>query len=339
MNEEKKKALDAAIAKIEKTFGKGSIMRLTDKAAMSVESISTGCIAIDLATGIGGLPRGRIVEIYGPESSGKTTVTLHVIAQAQKAGGAAAFIDAEHALDPVYAAKLGVDLPNLYVSQPDNGEQAVDICEQLVATGAFDVIVIDSVAALTPKAEIEGEMTDNFIGLHARLMSKALRKLASVISRTNACCIFINQLREKVGVLYGSPEVTTGGKALKFFSSLRIDVRKGEAIKEGTEITGYRTKVKIVKNKLAPPFKTAEFDLLFGQGISQDGSILDFAIKTNIIQKAGSWFAYNDEKIGQGKEAARKYLAEHSELKTLIEDKIRELSKANAIEMAGEAEE
>ncbi|MDR3318135.1 MAG: recombinase RecA [Clostridiales bacterium] len=331
MDEEKKKALNAAIAKIEKTFGQGSIMKLTDHSSFDIETIPSGCMAIDIASGIGGMPRGRIIEIYGPESSGKTTVTLHIIAEAQKLGGAAAFIDAEHALDPKYAQKLGVNLAELYVSQPDNGEQALDITESLVTTGAFDIIVIDSVAALTPKAEIEGEMGDANIGLQARLMSKALRKLAGVISRTKTCVIFINQLREKVGVMYGNPEVTTGGKALKFYASMRLDIRKGDAIKEGGEHIGYRTKCKFVKNKLAPPFRIAEFDLMFGTGISREASLLDFAILSNVVQKSGSWFAYNDEKIGQGKEAVRKYLAEHPEIRDIIEKKVMEMYKASQI--------
>lgn len=324
MDEAKKKALDAAIAGIEKQFGKGSIMRLDANTSMAVDVIPTGCLALDMAVGIGGLPRGRIVEIYGPESSGKTTVTLHVIAEAQKLGGTAAFIDAEHALDPVYAAHLGVDLASLYVSQPDNGEQALDITESLVNSAAFDIIVVDSVAALTPKAEIEGEMGDNSIGLQARLMSKALRKLAAIINKTKTCVIFINQLREKVGVMYGSPEVTSGGKALKFFASMRIDVRKGEPIKEGGELIGNRTKAKIVKNKLAPPFRVAEFDMIFGHGISKEASILDYAITCGIIEKSGSWFSYKGEKIGQGKESVKKYLSDNVEIRAEVEQAVKE---------------
>ena len=334
MDETKKKALEQAIAGIEKQFGKGSIMKMNDVAAMTVEVISTGCLALDLATGIGGMPRGRIIEIYGPESSGKTTVTLHVIAEAQKAGGIAAFIDAEHALDPNYAQKIGVDLANLYVSQPDTGEQALDITQSLIESGAFDIIVIDSVAALTPKAEIEGEMGDNNIGLQARLMSKALRKLAAIINKSKTCVVFINQLREKVGVMYGSPEVTSGGKALKFFASMRIDVRKGELIKDGSDILGSRTKAKIVKNKLAPPFRIAEFDMIYGLGISKEASILDFAIQCNIVEKAGSWFSYNGEKIGQGKESVKKYLNDNPNIRAEIEAKVKEFSKSGKIEFA-----
>ena len=323
MDEAKKKALDAAIAGIEKQYGKGSIMKLDSSAHLSIDTIPTGCLALDMAIGIGGMPRGRIVEIYGPESSGKTTVSLHVVAEAQKLGGTAAFIDAEHALDPIYAANLGVDLASLYVSQPDNGEQALDITESLVESAAFDIIVVDSVAALTPKAEIEGEMGDNSIGLQARLMSKALRKLAGIINKSNTCVIFINQLREKVGVMYGSPEVTSGGKALKFFASLRIDVRKGEPIKEGGELIGNRTKAKIVKNKLAPPFRIAEFDMIFGKGISKEASILDYAITCDIIEKSGSWFSYKGEKIGQGKESVKKYLAANPEIRAEVEAAVK----------------
>ncbi|HEY8444381.1 MAG TPA: recombinase RecA [Clostridia bacterium] len=329
MDENKKRALEQAISQIEKQFGKGSIMKFNERVNMPIETISTGCLALDLATGIGGLPRGRIIEIYGPESSGKTTVSLHVIAEAQKNGGAAAFIDAEHALDPVYAKNLGVDLDNLYISQPDNGEQALDITESLVSSGALDVIVIDSVAALTPKAEIEGEMGDNHIGLQARLMSKALRKLAGVISRTKTCVIFINQLREKVGVLFGSPEVTSGGKALKFFASIRIDVRKAETLKDGSEMVGSLTKAKIVKNKLAPPFKTAEFDIIYGQGISNEGCVLDLGVECGILEKSGSWISYKGEKIGQGRENARKFLVSNPDICKEIEQKIKEYVKEN----------
>ena len=324
MDENKKKALEQVITQIEKQFGKGSIMKFNEKVNLPIETISTGCLSLDFATGIGGLPRGRIIEIYGPESSGKTTVTLHVVAEAQKKGGTAAFIDAEHALDPTYAKKLGVDLDNLYISQPDNGEQALDIAESLVNSGALDVIVIDSVAALTPKAEIDGEMGDSHIGLQARLMSKALRKLAGIISRTKTCVIFINQLREKVGVMFGSPEVTSGGKALKFFASIRIDVRRIETLKDGTEMIGNHTRAKIVKNKMAPPFKQAEFDIIYGEGISNEACILDYAVEFGIIEKSGSWFSYKDEKIGQGKDNVRKLLVNQKELCKEIEAKVKE---------------
>ncbi|MEG1710170.1 MAG: recombinase RecA [Clostridia bacterium] len=324
MDDSKKKALDAAILQIEKQFGKGSIMKMGDTIIKYIDVIPTGCLSLDIAVGIGGMPKGRIIEIYGPESSGKTTVALHVIAQLQKAGGIAAFIDAEHALDPVYANNLGVNLNDLYISQPDNGEQALDITEQLVRSSSVDLIVIDSVAALTPKAEIEGEMGDNHVGLQARLMSQALRKLAGIISKSNTCVIFINQLREKVGVMFGSPEITTGGKALKFYSSIRLDVRKIDQIKDGTDITGNRTRIKVVKNKLAPPFKQAEFDIMYGMGISQSGCILDLAVECELIDKSGSWFAYNGEKIGQGKENAKKYLETHIEAMNEIEKKIRD---------------
>ncbi|MDD3831984.1 MAG: recombinase RecA [Clostridia bacterium] len=328
MTEDKKKALDQAILQIEKQFGKGSIMKLGEAASQrNIDVIPTGCLTLDLALGIGGIPRGRIIEIFGPESSGKTTVSLHVIAQAQKLGGTAAFIDAEHALDPVYAANLGVDLENLYVSQPDNGEQALDIADYLVRSSAVDIIVVDSVAALTPKAEIEGEMGDPHMGLQARLMSQALRKLAGVISRSNTCVIFINQLRDKIGVMFGNPETTTGGKALKFYASIRLDVRKIDQIKEGSDLTGNRTKVKVVKNKLAPPFKSAEFDIMYGKGISQSGCILDLAIAYNIIEKSGSWFAYNDEKIGQGKENVKAYIEANPKFMQELEAKIREMSR------------
>ena len=312
--EDKNKALDIAIGELEKQFGKGCVMKLDDSFVADVEVISTSCLALDYALGIGGLPKGRIVEIYGPESSGKTTVALHCLAEAQKQGGTAAFIDAEHALDPNYAAKLGVNLRELYISQPDDGEQALQICEALVESGAIDIVVIDSVAALTPRAEIEGDMGDSFIGLQARLMSQALRKLTAAISKTKTVVIFINQLREKVGVMFGNPETTTGGKALKFFSSIRMDVRKGDAIKDGTNIIGNRTKVKIVKNKLAAPFQTAEFDIIFGQGINKEGTVLDMAIEADIIQKSGAWFSYKGEKIGQGRENAKAYLASHPEV-------------------------
>ncbi|MDR3314158.1 MAG: recombinase RecA [Oscillospiraceae bacterium] len=325
MATDKKKALETALAQIEKAYGKGSIMRLGENAGMQVASISTGSLALDAATGIGGVPRGRIVEIYGPESSGKTTLALHVIAQAQKAGGEAAFIDAEHALDPIYAANLGVNIDSLLVSQPDNGEQALEIAEALVRSGALDVVVVDSVAALVPRSEIEGEMGDSHVGLHARLMSQALRKLAGALSKSNAILVFINQLREKVGVMYGNPEVTTGGRALKFYASMRFDVRKIEQLKgANNEFIGSRTRVKVVKNKVAPPFKEAEFDILYGKGISLDGEILDLAAKVDVIQKSGAWFSYNEMRLGQGRDNARDYLAAHPELMAEIESKLRE---------------
>lgn len=321
---DRKKNLEQALLQIEKEFGKGSIMKLGDNEIQKIDVIPTGCLTLDYALGIGGIPRGRIIEIYGPESSGKTTVALHMVAEAQKRGGTAAFIDAEHALDPVYAKKLGVDIENLYVSQPDNGEQALDICDALVGRGAVDIVVIDSVSALTPKAEIEGDMGDNHVGLQARLMSQALRKLTGMTNKSQACVIFINQLREKIGVMYGSPETTSGGKALKFYASIRLDVRKSEAIKDGSDIVGNRTKVKVVKNKLAPPFKVAEFDIIFGEGISKAGTILDLAIQYDFIQKTGSWFAYNGEKIGQGKENVKQFLKDHPEIYDELEQKIRE---------------
>ena len=320
---EKDKALDAALSQIQKQFGKGAIMKLGDKGAqMNVEAISTGSISLDVATGIGGVPRGRIVEIYGPESSGKTTLTLHIVAEAQKNGGKAAFIDAEHALDPVYAKNLGVDVENLLVSQPDTGEQALEICDMLVRSGALDVGIIDSVAALVPKAEIQGEMGDAHVGLQARLMSQALRKITGNINKSNTCVIFINQLREKVGVMYGSPEVTTGGRALKFYSSMRLDVRKVETIKAGDNVLGNRTKVKVVKNKVAPPFKQAEFDIMYGEGISKEGDILDSAVNAKILDKAGSWYSYNGERIGQGRENIKVYFKDHPEIVDEIEKKI-----------------
>ncbi|MBO4368144.1 MAG: recombinase RecA [Clostridia bacterium] len=325
--DERKKALEIALGKIEKDFGKGSLMKLGDSANMQVEVIPTGIMHLDFALGVGGFPRGRIIEIYGPESSGKTTIALHAIAEAQKAGGTAAFIDAEHALDPIYAKKLGVDIDELYVSQPDNGEQALDITEALVRSGAIDIVVVDSVAALVPKAEIEGDMGDNHVGLHARLMSQALRKLAGGIAKTNAVVIFINQLREKVGVMYGNPETTTGGKALKFYASIRLDIRKGEAIKEGSNIIGYRTKIKVVKNKVAPPFRTCVVDMMFGEGVSRSGSLLDIAIEHDLIKKSGSWFSYNDQRIAQGRENTRLYLKEHPEIMEELETKVRDLFK------------
>ncbi len=323
--EDKLKALEKVVHEIEKEYGKGAIMTLDQNvAAQGIETISTGCITLDVALGIGGLPRGRIVEIYGPESSGKTTLALHAIAEAQKKGGITAFIDAEHALDPIYAQKLGVDLDKLYISQPDSGEQALNITEMLVESSAIDLIVIDSVAALTPKAEIEGEMDDSAVGMQARLMSKALRKLTPIINKTNTCLIFINQLREKIGVMFGNPETTTGGKALKFYASIRIDVRKADALKDTSGIIGNRTKAKIVKNKLAPPFKTAEFDVIYGKGISQAGCILDMGVELGLIEKSGSWFSINGEKIAQGKEKARDYIEAHPELSLELENTIRE---------------
>ena len=322
-NGNRKEALEMAMSQIEKTFGKGAVMKLGEETRMNVEAIPTGSLSLDLALGIGGLPRGRIVEIYGPESSGKTTLALHAIAEAQRLGGDVAFIDAEHALDPVYAKNLGVDVENLIVSQPDTGEQALEIAEMLVRSGAIDVIVVDSVAALVPKAEIEGEMGDSHVGLHARLMSQALRKLAGVINKSNTIAIFLNQLREKVGVMYGNPEVTTGGRALKFYASVRLEVRKQELIKQGTEVKGVRTKVKVVKNKVAPPFKEAEFDIMYGEGISKEGSILDVAAEMNILQKSGTWYNYGDLRLGQGRENSKKYLKENPELRDEIEAKVR----------------
>ena len=321
---EKERQLEQAIAQIEKQFGKGSIMKLGENSNEKIDVISTGCMTLDMALGIGGMPRGRIIEIYGPESSGKTTVALHVIAEAQRNGGTAAFIDAEHALDPTYAQRLGVDIDNLYVSQPDNGEQALEITESLVRSGSIDCIVVDSVAALTPKAEIDGEMGDSHVGLQARLMSQALRKLAGITNKTKTCVIFINQLREKVGVMFGSPETTPGGKALKFYASIRLDVRRTDTIKDGDSSVGNRTRVKVVKNKLAPPFKTAEFDIVFGLGISKEGCVLDLAIENGIITKSGSWFSYKDEKIGQGKENVKAYLQANPVLMTEIEDAIKD---------------
>lgn len=324
---EKQKALEQVLGQIEKQYGKGAIMKLGEEAKnVGIDVIPTGCLALDVALGIGGFPRGRIIEVYGPESSGKTTVALHAIAEAQKAGGIAAFIDAEHALDPVYAANLGVDLDNLYVSQPDTGEQALDITDSLVRSGAVDLIVIDSVAALTPKAEIEGDMGDSHVGLQARLMSQALRKLTGVTNKSKTCVIFINQLREKVGIMFGNPETTPGGKALKFYSSVRLDVRKSDALKDATAVVGNRTKIKVVKNKLAPPFKTAEFDLIYGKGVSQEGCILDLGVEYGIISKSGSYFSYNGDKFAQGREKAKDYLYENPEIKKEMYDLI--ISKA-----------
>ena len=325
MNDEnKKKALDAAIAKLEKDFGKGSVMKLGDPAAqVHVETVPTGSLSLDLALGVGGVPKGRIIEIYGPESSGKTTVALHMIAEVQKRGGIAGFIDAEHALDPVYAKNIGVDIDELYISQPDSGDQALEITETMVRSGAIDIIVVDSVAALVPKQEIEGDMGDTHVGLQARLMSQALRKLTPVISKSNCVVIFINQLREKVGVMFGNPETTTGGRALKFYSSVRMDVRRTETLKQGGEMVGNHVRVKIVKNKIAPPFKEAEFDIMFGKGISREGDILDLATKIDLVNKSGAWYAYNGEKIGQGRENAKSYLTTHPEIMEEIEEKVR----------------
>lgn len=321
---EKKKALEMALGQIEKQFGKGAVMKLGESTHLNIETIPTGAIGLDIALGVGGVPRGRVVEIFGPESSGKTTVALHIIAEAQKAGGDAAFIDAEHALDPNYAKKLGVDIDNLIVSQPDTGEQALEIAEALVRSGAIDVIVIDSVAALVPKAEIDGEMGDSHIGLQARLMSQALRKLAGVISKSKTTAIFINQLREKVGVMFGNPETTPGGRALKFYATIRLDVRRIESLKQGTDVIGNRTKVKVVKNKVAPPFKEAEFDIIYGLGISKEGSILDVGASLDIVNKSGAWFSYNGQRIGQGRENVKQFLRDNQEITREIEQKIRE---------------
>ena len=326
-NEERIKALDAALAHIEKQYGKGSVMKLGDSASnMNIEVIPTGSLSLDIALGLGGIPRGRIIEIFGPESSGKTTVALHVVAEIQKRGGIAGFIDAEHALDPTYAKNIGVDIDNLYISQPDCGEQALEITETMVRSGAVDVVIVDSVAALVPKAEIDGEMGDSHMGLHARLMSQALRKLTAVVSKTNCVVIFINQLREKVGVVFGNPEVTTGGRALKFYASVRMDVRRIDTLRVSGEIVGNRTRVKVVKNKVAPPFKEAEFDIMFGKGISKTGDILDLAVEHNIVNKAGAWYAYKGDKIGQGRENAKMYLSEHedvcNEIEALVLEKV-----------------
>jgi len=329
--EEQQKALAAVLAQLDKTFGKGTVMRLGDQtAALDIQAISTGSLGLDIALGIGGLPRGRIVEIYGPESSGKTTLTLQVIAEAQKAGGTTAFIDAEHALDPIYARKLGVDTDNLYITQPDTGEQALEITDALVRSGAFDVVVVDSVAALTPKAEIEGDMGDSHVGLQARLMSQALRKLTANIKRTNTLVIFINQIRMKIGVMFGSPETTTGGNALKFYASVRLDIRRIGSLKDGDEVIGNQTRVKVVKNKVAPPFKQAEFEILYGEGISRLGEIIDLGVAIDVIQKSGAWYSYGGEKIGQGKEKVRAFLKEKPELATEIEAKIREYYIGNS---------
>ena len=326
-NSEKKKALDLALSQIEKQFGKGSIMRLGEGAKLNLDIVPTGSLDLDIALGIGGLPKGRIIEIYGPESSGKTTVALHVIAEAQKLGGNAAFIDAEHALDPAYAERLGVDVENLVISQPDTGEQALEITEALVRSGAIDVIIVDSVAALVPKAEIEGEMGDSHMGLQARLMSQALRKIAGAVNKSNTIIIFINQLREKIGVMFGNPETTTGGRALKFYSSIRMDIRRIDSIKQGDEILGNRTRIKVVKNKVAPPFKQAEFDIMYGTGISKIGSILDVGVLAGVVNKSGSWYSYNDQKLGQGRENSKEFLRENPEMTAEIERKVREIYK------------
>lgn len=336
--EEKLKALDAALTQIERQYGKGAVMKLGDPSAqMNVETIPTGSLSLDIALGLGGIPKGRIIEIYGPESSGKTTVTLHMIAEVQKRGGIAGFIDAEHALDPVYAKNIGVDVDNLYISQPDNGEQALEITETMVRSGAIDIVVVDSVAALVPKAEIDGDMGDSHVGLQARLMSQALRKLTAVISKSNCTVIFINQLREKVGVMFGNPETTTGGRALKFYSSVRLDVRRIESLKQSGEVTGNRTRVKVVKNKIAPPFKEAEFDIMFGEGISQEGDILDLAANVNIVVKSGAWYAYEGNKIGQGRENAKQYLKDNPEICKEIENKVRKHYGLQGVEKAEES--
>jgi len=321
--DERARALETTLASLEKQFGKGTVMKLGEQAHMKVDVIPTGCLELDMALGVGGIPKGRIIEVFGPESSGKTTVALHLVAECQKRGGIAAFIDAEHALDPAYAQKLGVNIEELYVSQPSTGEDALEIAEALVRSGAVDILVVDSVAALVPRAEIDGEMGDSFVGLQARLMSQAMRKLAGVVNKTNAVAVFINQLREKVGVMYGNPEVTTGGRALKFYASVRLDVRRGEQLKNGPTVIGNRTKIKVVKNKVAPPFRVAEFDLLYGEGISKEGTILDMAVERDIIHKSGAWFSYKDERIAQGRENARLYLKEHEEMRNEVEEAIR----------------
>ncbi|MBQ2404609.1 MAG: recombinase RecA [Lachnospiraceae bacterium] len=335
--DDKLKALDAAITQIEKAYGKGSVMKLGDsKANMNIETVPTGSLSLDIALGLGGVPKGRIIEIYGPESSGKTTVALHMVAEVQKRGGIAGFIDAEHALDPVYAKNIGVDIDNLYISQPDNGEQALEITETMVRSGAVDIVIVDSVAALVPKAEIDGDMGDSHVGLQARLMSQALRKLTAVISRTNCIVIFINQLREKVGVMFGNPETTTGGRALKFYSSVRLDVRRTESLKQSGEIVGNHVRVKVVKNKIAPPFKEAEFDIMFGRGISKEGDILDLAANANVVEKSGAWYAYKGAKIGQGRENAKQYLAQNPLICEEIENQVRELYGLEAQHLAVE---
>lgn len=332
---EKLKALDAALTQIEKAYGKGSVMKLGDTSAhMNIETVPTGALSLDIALGLGGIPKGRVVEVYGPESSGKTTVALHMVAEVQKRGGIAGFIDAEHALDPAYAKNIGVDIDNLYISQPDNGEQALEITETMVRSGAVDIVIVDSVAALVPKAEIDGDMGDSHVGLQARLMSQALRKLTAIISKTNCIVIFINQLREKVGVMFGNPEVTTGGRALKFYSSVRLDVRRTESLKQSGEVIGNHVRVKVVKNKIAPPFKEAEFDIMFGKGISREGDVLDLAADANIVEKSGSWYAYQGAKIGQGRENAKQYLAQNPMICEEIENKVRELHGLEAQHVA-----
>ena len=339
-DDNKKKALESALAQIEKQFGKGSVMKLGEQGAnMNVEAVPTGSLSLDVALGVGGVPKGRIIEVYGPESSGKTTVALHMVAEVQKRGGIAGFIDAEHALDPVYAKNIGVDIDNLYISQPDNGEQALEITETMVRSGAVDIVIVDSVAALVPRAEIDGEMGDSHVGLQARLMSQALRKLTAVISKSNCIVIFINQLREKVGVMFGNPETTTGGRALKFYSSVRLDVRRIEALKMAGEIIGNRTRIKIVKNKVAPPFKEAEFDIMFGKGISKEGDLLDLAANIDVINKSGAWYAYNGEKIGQGRENAKQFLAENTTIREEIEQKVRQFYGFGAEEAGADAAE
>ena len=324
IDENKRKALESALSQIEKAYGKGSVMKLGDNMHLNVETVPSGSLGLDLALGVGGVPKGRVVEVYGPESGGKTTVALHMVAEVQKRGGIAGFIDAEHALDPVYAKKIGVDIDNLYISQPDTGEQALEITETMVRSGAVDIVIVDSVAALVPKAEIEGEMGDSHVGLQARLMSQALRKLTAIIGKTNCTVIFINQLREKVGVMFGNPETTTGGRALKYYSSIRLEVRRGEQIKKDGEAIGNRTKLKVVKNKVAPPFRTAEVDIIYGEGISREGDILDLAVAENIVNKSGAWYAYNGDKIGQGRENAKLFLKEHPDLMEEVEQKVRE---------------
>ena len=340
MNEEKLKALDAVLAQIEKAYGKGAIMKLGESAGNTdIEVIPSGCLSLDLALGIGGFPRGRMIEIYGPESSGKTTVALHAVAEAQKLGGIAAFVDAEHALDPVYAKKLGVNLDDLYVSQPDTGEQALDIVDALVRSSAVDIIVVDSVAALTPKAEIEGDMGDSHVGLQARLMSQALRKLTAIVNKSKTCVVFINQLREKVGVMFGNPEVTPGGKALKFYASVRIDIRKTDILKDTEGAAGNRTRAKVVKNKLAPPFRQAEFDIMYGEGISQEGCLIDLGVQYDVIKKSGAWFSYNDQKVANGREKMRQFLKDNPELSKEIEEKIRAAAKGASVDEVAGAEE
>ena len=324
IDENKRKALESALSQIEKAYGKGSVMKLGDNMHLNVETVPSGSLGLDLALGVGGVPKGRVVEVYGPESGGKTTVALHMVAEVQKRGGIAGFIDADHALDPVYAKKIGVDIDNLYISQPDTGEQALEITETMVRSGAVDIVIVDSVAALVPKAEIEGEMGDSHVGLQARLMSQALRKLTAIIGKTNCTVIFINQLREKVGVMFGNPETTTGGRALKYYSSIRLEVRRGEQIKKDGEAIGNRTKIKVVKNKVAPPFRTAEVDIIYGEGISREGDILDLAVAENIVNKSGAWYAYNGDKIGQGRENAKLFLKEHPDLMEEVEQKVRE---------------